>query len=184
MCKKNLLPLTVVLLVSSFANATVDYVKVGYFNSMEVLGTSQAGKQASTEIDQKRLEFTNNFKKSEEAYTNKVKDLQTKASTLSVSAREKAEAEVLKAKRELENQAKEYEEELKLVANQTQQRLFRDLSDSVYEVGRAEGHDVMVDVMSGRHYTINPDKVDCSTKIVSAMDKKGGANNNSDKKTT
>ena len=109
---------------------------------------------------------------------------------MSVAARESLEADVLKMKRDIENKAKGYEEELKLAANQTQERLFRDLSDSVYEIGRAKGYDVMVDVMSGRHYTINPDKVDCSTEIVSAMDKKhdvtkvAQADNKSDKKTT
>jgi len=190
MYKKNVLPLTLVLLVSTFAKAEVnnlnanDYVKVGYFSSMEVLSTSKSGKEASTSMEQKRQGFANDLKKSEEAYAAKVKDLQAKGSTLSVSAKEKAQAEVLKMKRDFENKAKGYEEEFKLAASQMQERLFRDLSDAVYEFGRKEGFDVMVDVITGRVYVINPDKVNSSTSIVSIMDSKHDKNASSDKKTT
>ena len=194
MYKKNLLPLAAILLVSSLAKAEVSTanlgkdVKTGYYNSAVAISESKAGKEAYKQVEEKRLEFATNFKKSEEEYTNKVKDLQAKSSMLSVAAREKAEAEVLKMKREIENKAKEYEEELKLTVNQTQQRLLRELNDSVYEVGRKEGYDVMVDTMSGRVHIINPDKVNSTTSVVGIMDEKyaklAQANSKSDKKTT
>jgi len=186
MYKKSLLPLTLVLLVSTFAKAdnVTEQVKVGYFNSMEVLGSSKSGQKASKEMEEKRVGFATELKALEDAYVAKVKDVQAKASTLSVAAREKAEAEILRMKRELESKAKEYEEEFKLTARQAQERLSRDLSDSVYEVGRKDGYDVMVDVASGRSYVINPDKVNSSASIVASMDGKHAKNAQPGQKTT
>ena len=79
-------------------------------------------------------------------------------------------------KRDLENKAKEYDEDLKLAMHQTQDRLFRELSDAVYQCGREDNKDVMVDVMTGRVFVINQDKVSSTKSIVASMDAKYNKN--------
>ena len=145
-------------------------IKTGYFNSAQAVSESKLGKEAYAQIEKKRLSFEEDFKKDESAYTKKIKDLQAKASTMSDSAKHSAEESLMKMKRDIENKAKGYDEDLKLAMNQAQEKIFKDLSDAVYKAGRAAGKDVMVDVASGRVYTINADKVNDTNLVVSNMD--------------
>jgi len=146
-------------------------VDAGYFNSALAVSQSKTGKELSESIEKKRTGFTEEFKKSEAEYTKKVKDLQAKASILPVESRERLEAEALKMKRDIENKAKSYEEELKLAMHQAQERVLRELADAVYECGRKAGKDVMVDVATSRVYIINPDKLSGTSSIVEVMNK-------------
>jgi len=163
--------------------ASDENVKAGYFNSALAISESKAGKESFGAIEKKRNEYAQEFKSSEAVYSAKVRDLQdpAKASTLSVAAREAAEKEIIKMKRDIENKAKGYEEDLNLVIRHTQEKLFKELSDAVYEQGRKEGKDVMVDVATGRVFIINPDKISSTSSIVqnmnTAYDKKSPATN-------
>ncbi|MFC1842631.1 OmpH family outer membrane protein [Candidatus Dependentiae bacterium] len=191
MNRNKLFPLAI-LMASTFviANKSVTVsdlgadVKAGYFNAAQVVGESKVGKEVYSQVEQKRQQFAADFKKRELDYTNKVKDLQAKQSTLSVAARQKAEEEIIKAKRDIENKAKEYEEDLKLAMQRGQESLFRDLSDAVYQCGRAEDKDVMIDVSSGRVYIINPEKVSSTKSIVASMDASYSKKTKVSKKTT
>jgi len=172
MNKKILLPLAMLLIAPVISAESKDSeVKTGYFNSAAIVSQSKVGKETFDAIEQKRTGFAAEFKILNESYENHVRNLQAKSSTLSVAARQKAEQEAMRMKRELEGKAREYEEELKLAMNQAQDKLFKELSDAVYECGRKEGNDIMVDVATGRVYLINPDKVASTTDIVKSMDK-------------
>jgi len=153
------------------ANKKGSEVKVGYFNSANIVSKSNVGKEAFKELDEKRLAYGTEIKKLNDEYEKKVKDFQAKSSALSMVAKEKEEQEILKARRDIENKAKGYEEDLRLLARQTQERVFNELSDAVYEFGRSENSDVMLDVATGRVVVINPDKVGSDEKILKAMDK-------------
>jgi len=153
------------------ANKKGSEVKVGYFNSANIVSKSTVGKEAFKELDEKRLAYGTEIKKLNDEYEKKVKDFQAKSSALSMVAKEKEEQEILKARRDIENKAKGYEEDLRLLARQTQERVFNELSDAVYEFGRSENSDVMLDVATGRVVVINPDKVGSDEKILKAMDK-------------
>lgn len=148
-------------------------VKAGYFNSSLAISESKVGKESFESIEKKRKEYAQDFHASEAAYSTKIKELQdpAKVSTLSIVARESAEKEIVKMKRDLENKAKGYEEDLNLVIRHTQEKLFKDLSNAVYELGRKEDKDVMVDVATGRVFLINPDKISSTSEIVQNMNK-------------
>jgi len=172
MNKKILLPLAVLLATPAILAEKKDTeVKTGYFNSAIIVSQSKTGKETFEAIEKKRTNFAAEFKVLNESYEKQVRDLQAKASTLSVTARQKAEQEAMRMKRELEAKAREYEEELKLAMNQAQDKLFKELSDAVYECGRKEGYDVMHDVATGRVHIINQDKVSSTAEIVSSMNK-------------
>lgn len=155
----------------STARITSD-VKVGYFNSAQVVGESKIGKDAFAEIEKKRQVFEADFKKDEASYTKKVKDLQSKASTntMSLSAKQKAEEDLMKSKRDLENKAKGYEEDLRLAMGQAQGKIGQYLADAVTKYGKAEGKDLMIDIVSGQVYPINPERIGSTNSIVASLD--------------
>jgi len=153
-------------------------IKIGYYNSMEVIRESKTGKELTAQVEQKRNEYQTKFREGEAELGKKANDHRTKATTLSLAAREKAEQELMRMKRDLENKGKAYDEDLKLLVQQGQMRVFKDLTDSVYVVGRDKNMDLMKDVATGQVVVINPDKVECTTSIVKVMDV------NHDKKTS
>lgn len=156
--------------VTGEIKVTSSDVKTGYFNSAQAVSESKLGKEAYAEIEKKRQSYETAFKKGEEAYTKKIKDLQAKASTMSTAAKQKAEEELMQMKGDLEHDAKSYEEKLKLAMNQAQDRIFTDLTEAVLKAGKAAGKDVMIDIASGRVYPINADKVNATNMIVANMD--------------
>lgn len=145
-------------------------VKVGYFNSAEAVSGSKIGKDVFADMEKKQQAAATELKRDEEAYTKKVKDFQTKSATMSPAARQKAEEDLMKSKRNLENKAKDKEEDLRMSMNQAQANIGKYLMDAVTKCAKAEGYDVMVDVITGQTYVINSNKATSTQSIISSLD--------------
>jgi len=154
------------------ALVAADELNVGYVNSMAVVGESKMGKDTFGAVEAKRQSFTADLQKEDAEIKKEAAAYQEKFSTLSDAAKVKADNDIRKRQRDLENKGKEYEEDFKILMRQSQENVYRDFSDAVYETARAAGHDIVVDVASGRVFVINPDKVSgTNSAVVKAMDK-------------
>jgi Outer membrane protein (OmpH-like). len=155
--------------VKPVAKASSSGIKISYFSASQAVGQSKVGKAVSEEMEKKRLGYEEDFKKDEAAYTKKIKDLQAKASTMSDSAKHAAEESLMKMKRDIENKAKGFDEDLKLAMNQAQEKVSKNLFEAAKKAGQEEGADLLHDV--DRDIVINPDKINGFTsKIVAHMD--------------
>lgn len=144
-------------------------IKIKYFSATDAVRKAKVGKAASEEMENKRVGYEEDFKKDEAAYTKKIKDLQAKASTMSDSAKHAAEESLMKMKRDIENKAKGYDEDLKLAMNQAQEKISKYLFEAAKKAGLEEGATLLHDV--DRDIVINPDKIsDFTNKIVEYMD--------------
>ena len=167
------------LLATPFAFALTDIkpevkmasseIKIKYFSASDAVRKAKVGKAVSDEMENKRVGYEEDFKKDEAAYTKKIKDLQTKAPTMSDSAKHSAEESLMKMKRDIENKAKGYDEDLKLAMNQAQEKISKYLFEAAKKAGIEEGATLLHDV--DRDIVINPDKISGFTnKIVKHMD--------------
>jgi Skp family chaperone for outer membrane proteins len=138
--------------------------------SYTIMGESEKGQLKRSEIESKRdfateqiQEKSKDFEKSKNSYV-------AKSTTMSDSAREKEEKQLMKMERDIKNFVSEKEEELKLDMQIATESLAQDLERSVTQLAQNENIDIVIDKMTGRAIYVSP-KFDITHKAIEEMNK-------------
>ncbi|HSC24996.1 MAG TPA: OmpH family outer membrane protein [Candidatus Babeliales bacterium] len=143
---------------------------IGFVDSFAIMGDCQEGQKARKEIETKRdlasTEIQEESKKFEKAKSEYV----SKSTTLSDSAREKTEKQLMKMERELKNLVAEKEEELKSDMQIATETLAQGLDAGVAKLAKNENLDVVFDKMTGRAMYVS-EKFDFTSKAIKEVNK-------------
>ena len=146
-------------------------LSVGFVDSFAIMGECTEGQKARKEIEGKRdlaaQEIQEESKKLEKAKN----DYISKSTTMSDSAREKEEKQLMKKDRDLKNLVAEKEEELKAEMHAATETLAQSLDAGVVELAKKEDLDVVFDKMTGRAMYVSP-KFDFTDKAITEVNKK------------
>jgi len=143
---------------------------IGFVESFAVMGDCQEGLKARKEIESKRDLATKEIQEESKRFEKAKNDYVAKSSTMSDSAREKEEKQLMKMERELKNLVAEREEELKMDMQAATENLAQSLDATVAKLAKNENLDIVFDKMTGRALYVS-DKFDYTDKAVKEMNK-------------
>lgn len=148
---------------------TID-ATIGFVESFTIMGECEEGKKARQDIEKKRdlaaLEIQEESKKFEKSKN----DYIAKSTTMSDSARAKAEKELMKKENDIKMLVAEKEEDLKMDMQLATETLAQGLEAGVAKLAQNEGLDVVFDKMTGRAIYVS-EKFDYTTKAVKEVNK-------------
>ena len=143
---------------------------IGFVESFTVMGDCQEGQKARKEIENKRDLATKEIQEESKKFEKAKNDYVAKSSTMSDSARDKEEKQLMKMERELKNLVAEKEEELKMDMQVATENLAQSLDASIAKLAKNENLDIVFDKMTGRAMYVS-DKFDYTDKAKKVMDK-------------
>jgi Skp family chaperone for outer membrane proteins len=146
-------------------------LSIGFIDSFAIMGECEEGQKARKDIESKRdlasQEIQEESKKLEKAKN----DYISKSTTMSDSAREKEEKQLMKKDRELKALVAEKEEELKSEMQIATETLAQSLDAGVIELARKQDLDIVFDKMTGRAMYVSP-QFDFTDKAIKEVNKK------------
>lgn len=145
--------------------------KTGYVSSAEIINKSKIGKEIKDKMDAGLKKAGAEMQAAEQKLTGAVNEYKAKEATLSESAREAKQAEIMKMRRDFEGMAQEKEEEFKRLQVKFNDQLTKEILDTASEMAKAEGLDVIIDIDSGRTLYVNQTFV-VTGKYVERMNKR------------
>jgi outer membrane protein len=143
---------------------------IGFVESFAVMGDCQEGQKARKEIEGKRDLASREIQDESKKFEKAKNDYVAKSSTMSDSARDKEEKQLMKMERELKNLVAEKEEELKADMQIATENLAHSLDASVAKLAQNQNLDIVIDKMTGRAMYVS-DKFDFTDQAIKEMDK-------------
>ncbi len=144
---------------------------IGFVDSFAIMGECEEGQKARKDIETKRdlaaQEIQDESKKLEKSKN----DYISKSTTMSDSAREKEEKQLMKKDRELKALVAEKEEELKTEMQAATETLAQSVEAGVIELARKQDLDIVFDKMTGRAMYVSP-QFDFTDKAIKEVNKK------------
>ncbi len=138
--------------------------------SYTIMGESEKGQLKRSEIESKRDFATEQIQEKSKDFEKAKNSYVAKSTTMSDSAREKEEKQLMKMERDIKNFVSEKEEELKLDMQIATESLAQDLERSVTQLAQNENIDIVIDKMTGRAIYVSP-KFDITHKAIEEMNK-------------
>lgn len=151
------------------ANISVD-AAIAFVESFTIMGECEEGKLERQKIEMKRDLATQEIQEESKKFEKAKNDYITKSTTMSDSARERSEKDLMKKEREIKNLVAEKEEELKLDMQLATEVLAQSLEAGVAKLAQSENLDVVFDKMSGRAIYVS-EKFDYTTKAIKEVNK-------------
>jgi len=155
--------------VMSDTNISVD-ITMGFIDSFAIMGDCQEGQKARKEIESKRDLATKEIQDESKRFEKAKNDYIAKSTTMSDSAREKEEKQLMKMERDLKNLVAEKEEELKMDMQLATESLAQSLDTGVAKLAKNENLDVVFDKMTGRAMYVS-DKFDFTAQTIKEVNK-------------
>lgn len=143
---------------------------IGFVESFSIMGECQEGQAARKEIEYKRDLATQEIQDEAKKFEKSKSDYLAKSTTMTDSAREKAEKQLVKMERELKNLVAEKEEEIKVDMQLATETLAQSLEAGVTKLAQSEGLDVVFDKMTGRAIYVS-DKFDYTSEAIKQVNK-------------
>jgi len=143
---------------------------IGFVESFTIMGECEEGKLARQNIEAKRDLAAQEIQEESKKFEKSKNDYIAKSTTMSDSAREKAEKELVKKERDIKNLVAEKEEDLKLDMQLATETLAQGLEAGVAKLAKNEGLDVVFDKMTGRAIYVS-EKFDYTAKAIKEVDK-------------
>lgn len=138
--------------------------------SYTIMGESEKGQLKRSEIESKRDFATEQIQEKSKDFEKAKNNYIAKSTTMSDSAREKEEKQLMKMERDIKSFVTEKEEELKLDMQLATESLAQDLERSVTQLAQNENIDIVIDKMTGRAIYVSP-KFDITHKAIEEMNK-------------
>ena len=151
------------------ANISVD-ASIAFVESFTIMGECEEGKIERQKIEAKRDLATQEIQEESKKFEKAKNDYIAKSTTMSDSARERSEKDLMKKEREIKNLVAEKEEELKLDMQLATETLAQGLEAGVAKLAKSENLDVVFDKMTGRAIYVS-DKFDYTTKAIKEVNK-------------
>lgn len=146
-------------------------LSIGFVDSFAIMGECEEGQKARRDIENKRdlaaQEIQEESKKLEKAKN----DYVSKSTTMSDTARDKEEKQLMKKDRELKALVAEKEEELKTEMQAATETLAQSVEAGVIELARKQDLDIIFDKMTGRAMYVSP-QFDFTDKAIKEVNKK------------
>jgi len=155
--------------VMSDSNITVD-IAMGFIDSFAIMGDCQEGQKARKEIESKRDMATREIQDESKRFEKSKSDYISKSTTMSDSAREKEEKQLMKMERDLKNLLAEKEEEIKIDMQLATENLAQSLDAGVAKLAKNENLDVVFDKMTGRAMYVS-EKFDFTAQTIKEVNK-------------
>lgn len=151
------------------SQVTVD-ATIGFVESFTIMGECTEGKAARQNIEAKRDLAGQEIQEESKKFEKAKNDYIAKSTTMSDSAREKAEKDLMKKERDIKSLVAEKEEDLKLDMQIATETLAQGLEAGVAKLAKNEGLDVVFDKMTGRAIYVS-EKFDYTAKAIKEVDK-------------
>jgi Skp family chaperone for outer membrane proteins len=155
--------------ILSDSQVSID-ANIGFVESFTIMGECEEGKKARQDIEQKRdlaaLEIQEESKKFEKSKN----DYIAKSTTMTDSARAKAEKDLMKKENDIKMLVAEKEEDLKMDMQLATETLAQGLEAGVAKLAKNENLDVVFDKMTGRAIYVS-EKFDYTAKAVKEVNK-------------
>lgn len=145
-------------------------LKIRFVESFDTMRQCEQGVECGKTLEKTREQLSKAIQEDEQKITQKMTEFQSKASTLSASARENEEKKLRKMKTEYDTKLQESEYEMKLAMQKTTEELAQDMEKAVVEVAKKEKLDAVVDTVTGRVLYVNP-SLNITQSVVKEMDK-------------
>jgi outer membrane protein len=140
---------------------------IRYLNSMEVMQASERGKIVAGELEEKRIAFTKEITDKREALQKSAQQYQDQKLTMSESAREQKEKQLLRDQRELEALTQERDQDFQIAMRKATDQLLQEVEKVVAKIAKEEGWDAVIDCLTGR-VLYAAHEVEISDKVISA----------------
>lgn len=151
------------------ANIKIE-ANIAFVESFTIMGECEEGKKARQNIEAKRDLAAQEIQEESKKFEKSKNDYIAKSTTMSDSAREKAEKDLVKKERDIKNLVAEKEEDLKLDMQLATETLAQGLEASVAKLAQNEGLDVVFDKMTGRAIYVS-EKFDYTAKAIKEVNK-------------
>lgn len=143
---------------------------MGFIDSFAIMGDCQEGQKARREIEGKRDVATKEIQDESKKFEKAKSDYISKSTTMSDSAREKEEKQLMKMERDLKNLVAEKEEEIKMDMQVATENLAQSLDAGVAKLAQKENLDVVFDKMTGRAMYVSA-KFDFTSEAIKEVNK-------------
>lgn len=143
---------------------------IAFVESFAIMGECQEGQVARKDIEQKRDLATQEIQDEAKKFEKAKSDYIAKSTTMTDSAREKAEKQLVKMERDLKNLVTEKEEEMKIDMQLATETLAHSLEAGVAKLAKNEGLDVVFDKMTGRAIYVS-EKFDYTSQAIKEVNK-------------
>ncbi|HLW73326.1 MAG TPA: OmpH family outer membrane protein [Candidatus Babeliales bacterium] len=143
---------------------------IGFVDSFAIMGDCQEGQKARKEIESKRDLASNEIQEESKKFEKAKSDYVSKSTTMTDSAREKAEKQLIKMERDIKNLVAEKEEEIKADMQVATETLAQGLDAGVAKLAKNENLDVIFDKMTGRAMYVS-EKFDFTDKAIKEVNK-------------
>lgn len=154
--------------ITSLANKGLNIVFVDTF---EVMRNCEAGKKATDAIKEEQARMTQILQEEEQLVAKAMKDFSTKNNTPAVTSewRDAEEKRIMNMRRNLENKAQQFREELEISMQKTSERIAKEVDEAVLAL--AGDYDAIVDKMTGRVICAKNER-DITDKVMKKIDSK------------
>jgi len=166
----------VVVTMNSFAATRGDakeLLDIAFVDSFQAMRECEAGIKVGKELDAMRDKFSKEIQDEATRITKEETDLNSKAATLKPDILAQNKRKIEKEKRDLQEQASEKEEQIKVVMQQKTEELAVQIEEGIVQVAKDRGVDAVIDKMTGRvMYTKDNHKGDITSDAISYVNQK------------
>ena len=157
-----------VLHLHADAPKSIENLKIRTVNIVDLMRESEEGVKITAELENMRLQLTQELKAAEDDYVKQANAYQEKAKTLSAEAREKEQSRLMDKRRDVESKAQKSEDKLKYTMQAATERLGQKAQTVVAAHAKENGLDIVFDTASGRALW-SSEKTDLTKSMVSSM---------------
>ena len=166
---RKLILLTLTLLLFSGSAYAAEY-KMGVFSLAEVIRSSDAYNEVEKQLESKFGAEEKKLRAKEEQYNKNLKDYQNKLSGLSADARENKEMELLRQKRDFEDQFNSYRRKRGIEEEKVYNRVTRAALIAVTRYGKANKYSLILNADTGSVLHADP-TIDISKDLIAETNK-------------
>lgn len=154
-------------------------IKIGAFNSQEVIATSKVGQQIENDLKAKITELKNSLDGEEEAFLKMKEDFKKKSENLNDISRERKKRELEKKDSEIAEKKKDAELDIKILKNERLTPIYQELEEVIPIVSKKMGLSLVLDkaIIGFRASTgiFYADTIDISAEIKKELDSRMSA---------
>lgn len=170
---KIMLSVGVAGVVVSGAFAADSKLDIAFVDSFKAMRECKEGEKVAKELEGIREKISKEIQDEAKKVAQQEQELKSKAATLKKDALEKQERDLQKKRRSLEERVRDGEEELKMVMQQKTESLAAKVEESIVDVAKNKGVDVVIDKVTGRVlYAKDDNKGDITADTIAQVNKK------------
>lgn len=131
-------------------------LNIKFVEPFDAMRKCSHGDECGKKLQDTRAQLAKGIHEDEQRIARLEAEFQTKASSLSLMARETSEKELRKLKADYSSKLQESEHEMKLAMHTSAEELSRDMEVAVARIAQRDGVDVVLDMTAGRSLYVNP----------------------------